>query len=696
MKKFRSTKAMQAVLALVLGMSVVVPVEASYDITVPNVSGETSVTINEFNSYDRMNIYANGVGKINNMNNGSQRIHTNGYGQINTLNGGTQWIGQGSYTNARGSINIMNGGYQSIYNQNYGSIETMNGGTQNINEGSTGIVNNMNGGTQNVDYGSTGTVNTMNGGYQKILSTGTIGNLNSGYQKIMSSATGTVKSLNGGFVNVGGTSKDSVINGGNMFFRDADAKIENLSINSGNLYLRYKNIDRTNFVLNGDFKFAGGIVDMTKEASAPSRVLTTTFKDSYETLTINNFTQGGGTFLMNTDLASQTDSDKIIIQNANANETTYIEVKDKSKTEDSQVTGKKKLLLVTVNNGTANFAGKNINEGGLWQETPTIERGDMVNGEDGNTIGAANEWYLTNFVRAINEDTKVLLHRADNSYALWRNTSDSLRQRLGELRPASGTGDGVWAKYLGGKFDGLGYEGNFNMYQLGYDKAADAKSTYGFALEKGSGKASYELGSGKDELFVGSLYGVWTADDGSYTDVVARVGQFDSDVKSYGRFPDKADYKTKAYSLSVEYGKSISLSQNAGTYIEPQAQFILGRLASTSYTSDRGNNVQLGGTNAYIGRLGFVLGQKTAAGHDIYLKASALHEFGGDRDVRMVAANKEELALHKDYSDTWFELGLGANIKLSENALLYGDVERSFGADIEKKWQVNAGLRWSF
>lgn len=189
---------------------------------------------------------------------------------------------------------------------------------------------------------------------------------------------------------------------------------------------------------------------------------------------------------------------------------------------------------------------------------------------------------------------------------------------------------------------------------------------------------------------------MWTADDGSYTDVVARVGQFDSDVKSYGRFPDKADYKTKAYSLTAEYGKSISLSENAGTYIEPQAQFILGRLASTSYTSDRGNNVHLGGTNAYIARLGFVLGQKTASGNDVYLKASALHEFGGDRDVRMMAANKEELALHKDYSDTWFELGLGANIKLSDNALLYGDVERSFGADIEKKWQVNAGLRWSF
>lgn len=32
---------------------------------------------------------------------------------------------------------------------------------------------------------------------------------------------------------------------------------------------------------------------------------------------------------------------------------------------------------------------------------------------------------------------------------------------------------------------------NYNMYQLGYDKADNAKSTYGFALESGTGHADY-------------------------------------------------------------------------------------------------------------------------------------------------------------------------------------------------------------
>lgn len=234
------------------------------------------------------------------------------------------------------------------------------------------------------------------------------------------------------------------------------------------------------------------------------------------------------------------------------------------------------------------------------------------------------------------------------------------------------------------------------MYQLGYDKADNAKSTYGFAVESGTSHADYTLGSGKDKLLTGSVYGTWYGDSGTYTDVVARIGQFDTDISSYGDYPDKADYKNHAYSLSVEYGKTIELNKKTGVFIEPQAQFILGRLGSSSYTTDRGNNVYLSGVNSYIGRLGFVLGQKPAEDNDVYFKANLLHEFGGSRDIDMLAANGEVLSDSRDYGETWFELGLGTNIKLGPNSQFYGDIERSFGADIEKKWQLNAGIRFEF
>ena len=123
---------------------------------------------------------------------------------------------------------------------------------------------------------------------------------------------------------------------------------------------------------------------------------------------------------------------------------------------------------------------------------------------------------------------------------------------------------------------------------------------------------------------------------------------------------------------------------------------IAGRMSSSSYTTDRDNEVYLGGVNSYIGRLGFVLGQKNIKGGDIYFKANLLHEFGGDRDIYMHAANGEFLSMNEDYSDTWFELGLGGNIRLGKASHFYGDIERSFGAEIQKKWQINAGVRFEF
>lgn len=285
----------------------------------------------------------------------------------------------------------------------------------------------------------------------------------------------------------------------------------------------------------------------------------------------------------------------------------------------------------------------------------------------------------------------------DNSYAMWRNTNDTLRKRLGEIHtlPSNDGADGVWARYIGGKFDGGSYEGQYNLYQLGYDKNYDAKSIIGFALEKGGGNATYSFGSGEDDLFAGAVYGSWLADDGSYTDVVAKIGRFDTELNSYGDFPDSADYRHNAYSLSVEYGKKISLNK-AGLYLEPQAQFIAGRLDSVNYTTDRGTKVSVDGINSYIGRVGVMFGQQLENGSDVYIKANLLHEFGGESSLAMLAANGDALTMEKDYGDTWYELGIGANIKIGRASYFYGDIERGFGGDIDKKWQINAGLRFEF
>ena len=486
------------------------------------------------------------------------------------------------------------------------------------------------------------------------------------------------------------------VNGGNLNLAldRADSLLEGFIIasNGGNAVLNMANNavwrvskgDITNFV-NKVTLDSGATVDLTFDEVATTKV------------DIADYNGTGGNIIMDTDLASEADGDKINITTANAG-TTYVQVKDASLVNGIEVTGNKNLLLITDASENINFVGKNLNAGGLWDVTPTIENGLTVTDADGNVTGTADQWYLTKIAKAVNNDSQVLLDAVDNSYALWRNTNDSLRKRLGELRFRTNEtdGDGIWARYTSGKFSGSGFDSSYNMYQLGYDKADNAKSTYGFAVDSGTGHANYASGGGKDKLTALSVYGTWTGEKGNYTDVVARVGQFDTDVDSYGDYPDKASYKNRAYSLSVEYGKRIELSKERGTFIEPQAQLIIGRLGSSSYTTDRGTAVAVEGMNSAIARLGVVAGKKINDGSDIYFKASALHEFAGERDISMRAANGEVLAGSNDYGDTWFELGLGGNIKLGNSSHLYSDIERSFGADIQKKWQINAGVRFEF
>ena len=624
-----------------------------------------------------------GTGTVDTMSGGVQYISKGGTGTVSALNGGSQNI----YKEGIGAVETVISGYQNIWNGGPGTVNTMSGGQQFISRGS-GIVYTMSGGMQNIFSGGTGIVITMNDGSQAIRNSGfgTVSALNGGTQQIYAGGTALDTNIYGGTQLIGGSAVNTTIDGGVAVMLDGNAFVSGLTMSGGEYML---GADGGDYNILGQFEFTGGRLDMTQNKDGAQT-------GTQEELTIENLDKAGGTFIMDTDLNNE-EGDKITIKEAANVGTSYIQVNDTSLLNGT-VTDRKNLLLVKDNSGKLTFEGKDLNNGGIWTFTPEIENGLNVKDNAGNVIGSKEEWYLTHIDRSVNNDTQVLLDGSDSSYAMWRNTNDTLRKHLGDLhyRTNKKGVEGIWAHYTGGKFGGSGFDSSYNMYQLGYDKADNAKSTYGFALESGTGHADYSFGSGKDKLFSGSFYGTWTGDDGSYTDVVAKIGQFDADIKSYGDYPDKASYKNRAYRVSIEYGKTIELSEKSGTFVEPQLQFIAGRLSSSEYTTDRGNNVYVGGLNSYIGRVGFVAGQKTKDGNDVYFKASALHEFGGSRDIHMTAANGETLSMSKDYSDTWFEVGIGTNIKLSKVSYFYGDIERSFGGEIEKKWQVNAGVRFEF
>lgn len=495
-----------------------------------------------------------GTGTVDTMSGGVQYISKGGTGTVSALNGGSQNI----YKEGIGAVETVISGYQNIWNGGTGTVNTMSGGQQFISRGS-GIVYTMSGGMQNIFSGGTGIVITMNDGSQAIRNSGfgTVSALNGGTQQIYAGGTALDTNIYGGTQLIGGSAVNTTIDGGVAVMLDGNAFVSGLTMSGGEYML---GADGGDYNILGQFEFTGGRLDMTQNKNG-------TQTGTQEELTIENLDKAGGTFIMDTDLNNE-EGDKITIKEAANVGTSYIQVNDTSLLNGT-VTDHKNLLLVTDNSGKLTFEGKDLNNGGIWTFTPEIENGLNVKDNAGNVIGSKEEWYLTHIDRSVNNDTQVLLDGSDSSYAMWRNTNDTLRKHLGDLhyRTNKKGVEGIWAHYTGGKFGGSGFDSSYNMYQLGYDKADNAKSTYGFALESGTGHADYSFGSGKDKLFSGSFYGTWTGDDGSYTDVVAKIGQFDADIKSYGDYPDKASYKNRAYSVSIEYGKTIELSEKSGTFV---------------------------------------------------------------------------------------------------------------------------------
>ena len=666
--------------------------------TVSNMSGGNQIISN------------GGVGTVSTMDSGYQNISSGGSGTVSTMSGGTQNI----LVSGSGTVSTMSGGTQTVSNSGSGTVSTMNGGTQYVSSGGLGVVSALNGGTQIISRGGTSLDTVLNSGgtvYQNsggIISNITysggvqvIDNITAGYDGMTLGSGGTNVTMgvisgaqmsgtilnNGGaqLVLAGGTALATEVSGGMMQLASGGI-VSGLTMTGGSLELSA--VSGGSFAINGTLSATNASIDMTDHSFGRNRAF---IPPDYETLTIDKLSGSGNTFIMDTDLGSDNDSnsDKLIIKDADVG-THYVQIRDLSKLNGIQVTGEHKQLLITDNSGKLTFEGKGFNAGGLWDIDPTLAKGD--------TLGqSANNWYLTKVAKTANNDTRVLLEAADNSYALWRNTNDSLRSRLGALGNGSEHADGIWARTQAGRFSGDNYEGRYNLYQLGYDKSVNAQSIYGLAVDYGDGTGSYSPGSGKDKLKTFSLYGVWTGDNGAYTNVTARYGSVSTDLESYGDYPDKAEYKQHAYGVSVEYGKRFELER--GLFIEPNAQFTLGRLGSIDYTTDRGVNGRIDGMNSALGCIGFVMGQKIENGSDIYLKADLLHEFAGERDLVLTSdagGTNDILTKHNDYGDTWFELGLGGNVRISKTGNFYGEVTRGFSGDINKKWSVNAGLRFTF
>lgn len=502
-------------------------------------------------------------------------------------------------------------------------------------------------------------------------------------------AAGTRKTIQGNMLASNGGTIRAVLDTGDSFFTGASG----VEGEGSELDLDLANGARWN--MTGD----SSVTHLTLDSGA---VVNMAANPAYQQLSADTFRGSNGIFYLKTDLDSQTDGDKVHLKEAEAGASGKIQVDDASFARGKEVTGTRHLLLVTDDSGRASFTGETLNQGGLWDVTPTIQNGSYVRDTMGVTDARDTEWYLTKLERTVNADTRPVLNSGDSVYGFYRLSLDTLRQRRGNLRQRKSQtddADGLWARNRGGRFSGPGFTSRYNLFQLGYDVHHNPGSVYGFFGERGIASPDYSTGSGREHTLAGGLYGTWYGSHGSYTDVVARVGRDDSHISTWGPYPDKADYRTREQSLSVEYGKTLYLDKDKELFLEPQSQLVLGHLSSTRYTTSRGMEVYREGNNSAIGRLGILIGKSHNEGKhpfDYYGKVSWLHEFGGAQTVAMAARNGETLETAVDHGDSWWEAGFGGTYRFSPKIQGYAEVSRTFSSQIRTKWQVNTGVSWQF
>lgn len=283
----------------------------------------------------------------------------------------------------------------------------------------------------------------------------------------------------------------------------------------------------------------------------------------------------------------------------------------------------------------------------------------------------------------------------------WRNNTNDLQRRLGDLRLAN-TDQGVWAKYIGGKSkitDGADARMTYNGVQVGYDHKASNGWIFGGALDYSTSSNSYAVGSGDGKIGGLALYGTKQHDDGRYLDIIARGNRLSNSYKLYsvGGQRVNGDYHTFGTSLSAEYGKRIK-KQN-GFYIDPSVEFIVGRLNGVSYDANIAGggsmHVKADGVNSAVGRLGFGIGKETEKSN-IFAKLALAHEFAGKMNTTYSASGNPTVKTELDLKDTWLDAEIGGSWNLRPSTYLYGTFTKNFGATIDNTWRIDAGVRHNF
>lgn len=429
----------------------------------------------------------------------------------------------------------------------------------------------------------------------------------------------------------------------------------------------------------------------------------------HSSVTIGNLKGTGGTFKMDLDWETNqgktshtANSDFVNITNSQADSQQFVEFNhDKAHLSDMSVGNK--LYFAKVEDGNTSFA---TSADGLV-ESRADEVNDFYFDTESEIIKNNTYYYLTKNVSDQNNENVTFAKGAAKAAYLLATEMDTFNKRRGESRYVkSGAEDGLWLRYAytDTALDNI-LEMDTSMVQLGYDRyVADNHGKHYVGMAFDYTDASVDLddisGTGDSERYALNMYYTYLMDNGAYFDVVFKGGVVDSSYDLFNSAGSKigADLKQRFYAGSLEGGYKYDFSNQF--FVEPQLQMQFSHLNGERFTTEGGVKGKIDSINSFIARAGFRTGYNFSLNNEVkdslvYFKADVLHEFNARRGISMLGKTTMYGESFSGHS-TWWNVGLGTDLSVSENTKLWCDVEKSFGEDLDNRWQINVGARYEF
>lgn len=623
-------------------------------------------------------VYSSGTDTVINFNKGLNMQYT--FANYKGTSGG----GNGIYATSQGTINVA-GDRCILYDLSFkpDCVTAKNKGTVNITSKTVQIVGNIdfgtsNGGTVNVTFDGGDAFwfgDELNGASNHTVASGVLNaTIKNGAQYI---PFGTLSENPYGAKKY--LSALTLEDGGIVNLYDENAQNQWKALGLDSLYDTLKTSE-LDYILIGDLKGSNGIFRLDMNDSDKSKTDMVYILNSTGTSNDNNI-----------ECYTTDNLENVSATNTLRFATVAAEAKDKVTFKDSENLYGNTLwdyhLLIGYSAYDANDPENIIYNGSRDGRTAAEIDALMAGGVN---------WYVYGLTKSPSATTLTLTDGINAGYDL-ATYMDRYNKRHGEAKFLD-EGSNVWVRMQRGS---LGrdnkYDGMYTMGQLGLEFGKE-NNHYGFAYEYLDGTFNLDSKYGKIDNTRKSfmLYDTVTDGKGGYLDLVARYGKVYSDLTGttkQGASLD-GDYSNHTYGLSAEYGKKFQ-KEGKDFFFEPQMQVAYNKVGGADYTTDNNVDAHLDGGSSFIGRLGFRVGRDINKDSNVYFKADVLREFTGGQDFTLTSG-KYSYDGSVEKRGTWYDVGIGADVKLSKKASFTCDIERSFGSSLANNWEINAGLKWAF